>query len=130
MAGNHETTSADGTAVRIRAITEEDADRLVAFHERLSPESRRLRFFSVHPHLLPSELQRFVAVDGRRRVALVAILDDEIVGVARFDRVAGTDRAEVALVVQDEFQGLGLGTALLEHLIEITPRPASKNSSH
>ena len=106
----------DGTAVRIRPISPNDEARLVAFHERLSPESRRLRFFSAHPHLQTAEARRFVNVDGTRRVALVATQDDDIVGVARFDRVAETTDAEAALVVQDNLQGHGLGTALLERL--------------
>jgi RimJ/RimL family protein N-acetyltransferase len=102
--------------IRIRAIRPDDADRLVAFHERLSPESQRLRFFSIHPHLQRDEVRRFVNVDGTARVALVATRDDDIVGVARFDRIAGTSDAEAALVIQDDLQGRGLGTELFDSL--------------
>jgi RimJ/RimL family protein N-acetyltransferase len=106
----------DGTAVRVRPVRSDDAARLVAFHERLSPESQRLRFFGPHPHLSAAEVERFVNVDGQRRVALVAERDDDIVAVARFDRREGSDDAEVAFVVQDSWQRRGLGPALLERL--------------
>jgi GNAT superfamily N-acetyltransferase len=108
----------DGTVVSLRPIRPDDEARLMAFHERLSPRSQQLRFFSVHPHLQPAEVRRFVNVDGARRVALVATQDDDIVGVARFDRVAETTDAEAAFVVRDDLRGRGLGTALLEHLAQ------------
>jgi GNAT superfamily N-acetyltransferase len=73
----------------------------------------------VHPHLRDVEVERFVNVDGESRVALVAIDDDDIVAVARFDRRAGSADAEVAFVVLDAYQHQGLGTALFEHLTEI-----------
>lgn len=103
----------------IRPISPNDGERLVAFHERLSSESQRLRFFSVHPRLRDTEVERFVNVDGERRVALVAIDGDEIIGVARFDRAADSTDAEVAFVVLDECQHQGIGTALFECLTEI-----------
>lgn len=54
-------------------------------------------------------------VDHREREALVAIVDDEIVGVARFDTIASAD-AEVAFVVADSWQGRGLGRSLFRSL--------------
>ncbi len=102
----------------IRPIRPADDHALIAFHERLSPQSQQRRFFSAHPHLQADEVQTFVNVDGVRRVALVATQGDNIVGVARFDRVAGTRDAEVALVVQDNLQGHGVGSTLLAHLAE------------
>ena len=104
--------------MHVRPIRPDDDAGLIAFHERLSPETQRLRFFSPHPHLRPDEVQRFTNVDGVRRVALVATLDDEIVGVARFDLLDPTTDAEAAFVVRDDLQGRGIGTALLELLAE------------
>jgi GNAT superfamily N-acetyltransferase len=54
-------------------------------------------------------------VDYSQRFALVAILDGELVGVARFDRL-DPDAAEVAFVVADAQEGRGIGSLLLEHL--------------
>ena len=110
---------ADGGAVRVRPIRPDDADRLVRFHSRLSQETVYLRFFSPHPRLFDSEVERFTNVDFESRVALVAVLDDEIVAVGRYDRLPDTTDAEAAFVVADEHQGRGLGTLLLEHLTAI-----------
>ena len=108
---------ADGGTVHVRPISPEDAARLVLFHSQLSPESIYRRFFGAHPHLRPEEVERFTNVDGHDRMALVATLGDEIVGVGRFDRSRGRSaEAEVAFVVSDAHQGRGIATLLLEHL--------------
>jgi GNAT superfamily N-acetyltransferase len=106
----------DGTATWIRPIRPSDADALSSFHEHLSGETIYRRFFGSHPHLRDEEITRFTEVDYRDRLALVAEVEGGLVSVARYDRLPGTDRAEVAFVVADAFQGHGLGTLLLEHL--------------
>ena len=107
----------DGAAVHIRTISPDDGPRLVAFHSHLSPDTVYLRFFGAHPRLSPAEIERFTHVDGRGRVALVATLNEDIIGVARYDRSETNPReAEVAFVISDDHQGRGLGTLLLEQL--------------
>lgn len=103
----------DGASVQIRPMHRTDADRLVRFHHGLSPETTRLRFFTFHPELSPREVEHFTHVDHRDREALVATVDDDIIGVARWDRVAAPNSAEVAFVVADDWQGRGIGQALL-----------------
>jgi acetyl coenzyme A synthetase (ADP forming)-like protein len=107
---------ADGGTVHVRPIGPDDADRLVTFHAHLSDETVFLRFFSPKPTLSTAEVEWFTRVDHDSRVALVAELGDRLVGIARYDRVLGTDSAEVAFVVSDEHQGRGIGTVLLERL--------------
>jgi len=107
---------ADGAVVAVRPIVPSDAERLLRLHGRLSEESRYLRFFSPLRELPPSLLRRFVEVDYVDRLALVALLGDEMIGVARYDRLPGGDEAEVAFVVDDAHQGRGIATVLLEHL--------------
>jgi GNAT superfamily N-acetyltransferase len=109
--------SADGLRYRVRAIRPDDAERLVEFHGRLSAHSVYLRFFSVHPKLSDAEVARFTTVDGVNRLALVATVDDRLIGVGRFDREAGSHEAEVAFVVADEFQHHGVGSLLLDELV-------------
>ncbi len=106
----------DGGTVHLRPITPADADRLRAFHERLSPETVYNRFFTAMRSLSARDVERFTTVDHDERAAVVAILRDEIVGVVRYARLANPDDAEVAVVVEDAHQGRGLGSLLLEHL--------------
>ncbi len=109
----------DGGTAHLRPIQAEDADLFVAFYARLSPESIRYRFFAPHPTLSPAEVKRFTEVDNDERVGLAAVLGGNLVAVGRYDRLPGTDVAEVAFVVDDVHQGRGLGSVLLEHLAAI-----------
>ncbi len=106
----------DGGTVRLRPIAPQDAERLKAMHSRLSPDTIYLRFFSMVRTLAARDVQRFTTVDHDDRVAFIALLRDEMVGVVRYDRRLGTSDAEVAVVVEDAHQGRGLGPLMLEHL--------------
>ncbi|HVA42233.1 MAG TPA: GNAT family N-acetyltransferase [Acidimicrobiales bacterium] len=107
----------DGGTLHLRPIRSEDADRLVELHSRLSPTTIYYRFFSYHPRLADKEVARFTQVDYSDRMAFVAVAGPgQLVAVARYDRVPGSDSAEAAFVVDDPYQGKGLGTLLLEHL--------------
>ena len=110
----------DGTVAHIRPITPADADRLRQFHNRQSDESIYFRFFAPLRELSDRDVHRFTHVDYRDRVALVAILNGEIVGVGRFDRINASS-AEVAFNISDHMQGKGIGSVLLEHLAAIAP---------
>lgn len=107
----------DGLRYSVRPIRPDDADRLVAFHSGLSSRTCYLRFFSFHPVLTASEVERFTHVDYVDRLALVAVIDDRIIGVGRYDRKPGTNEAEVAFVVADEYQHHGIGSLLLDELV-------------
>jgi GNAT superfamily N-acetyltransferase len=106
----------DGTEVHLHAMRGDDAAALLRFHHQLSPETTYLRFFSVHPELSPRDVEYFTHVDHRDREAIVATVDEEIIAVARFDRVAGGRDAEAAFVIADVWQGEGLGKALFDRL--------------
>jgi acyl-CoA synthetase (NDP forming)/GNAT superfamily N-acetyltransferase len=109
---------ADGGIAHVRPIRADDADRLRDFHARLSPETVYFRFFAPHPELTDRDVERFTQVDHVDRVALVGTVHGEIVGVSRYERLAGSDDAEVAFVVRDDHQGRGLASVLLDHLAE------------
>jgi acyl-CoA synthetase (NDP forming)/RimJ/RimL family protein N-acetyltransferase len=106
----------DGGTVHVRPIVPGDSDALQQFHGRLSAETVYLRFFSPLPRLSPQLVEHFTNVDYTDRLALVAELGNELVAVARYDRLTGTADAEVAFVVVDAHQGRGLATIMLEHL--------------
>jgi RimJ/RimL family protein N-acetyltransferase len=110
----------DGGTAHLRPIRADDLEQIRSLHGRLSPESIYYRFFSPLPRLPESQLHRLVEVDYRDRFALVAVLDDKVVAVVRYDRGSdGDDTAEVAFVVEDDQQRRGLATVMLEHLAAI-----------
>jgi acyl-CoA synthetase (NDP forming)/RimJ/RimL family protein N-acetyltransferase len=105
----------DGQTAHLRPILPGDADALQRFHLAQSPESVYLRFFAPMPRLSERDLHRFTNVDHVDRVAFVATVMGDIVGVGRYDRIdPGT--AEVAFNISDAHHGRGLGSVLLEHL--------------
>jgi GNAT superfamily N-acetyltransferase len=106
----------DGRRLRVRSILPTDGAGLVHFHQGLTSETTRLRFFTVHPVLSAKEVERFTRVDHRDREAIVALDGPDIVAVGRFDRMPGTNDAEVAFVVADAWQDHGVGTCLLQEL--------------
>ena len=108
----------DGLRYRVRPIRPDDASRLVAFHGQLSTRSVYLRFFTVHPTLSETEVRRFTTVDYVDRLALVAMVEDRLIAVARYDRAPGATEAEVAFVVADDYQHHGIGSTLLDDLAD------------
>ncbi|MGH3880780.1 MAG: GNAT family N-acetyltransferase [Actinophytocola sp.] len=106
----------DGGTVHLRPIVPTDAEALLAFHGRMSERTRYLRYFGAYPQIPPRDLKRFTTVNHDDRVAFIVKLGDDIVAVARYERLKGTDSAEVAFVVEDAHQHRGLGPILLEHL--------------
>ncbi|MGA2294823.1 MAG: GNAT family N-acetyltransferase [Acidimicrobiales bacterium] len=108
----------DGSILRLRPIRPDDAEQLVNFHGLLSFDSIYRRYFSMHPHLTPEEVEHYTRVDYVDRLALVIVEGDQLVAVGRYDRYPSTSRAEVAFLVLDDHQNIGLGPSLLQHLAE------------
>lgn len=106
----------DGTPVEFRPVLPEDTDLFQRLFRRLSPESLYQRFFTPVTRLQPRLLHRLVNVDYHDRLALLALVGDEVVGVARYDRLPGSRDAEAAVIVEDAWQHRGLGTRLLWRL--------------
>ncbi|MCX7621262.1 MAG: bifunctional GNAT family N-acetyltransferase/acetate--CoA ligase family protein [Acidimicrobiales bacterium] len=107
---------ADGGTVHIRPVLPADAPGVVAFHERQSPESIYFRFFSPHPRLSQREIERMTVVDYAERMVFVALIGDEIVGMAGYDVWRSQAEADCWFLIDDEQRGRGLATILLEYL--------------
>ncbi len=112
----------DGRRVVLRPIRPDDAPLLIDLHTRLSSDSQYLRFFGPKPELTAAEAEYLANVDFTDRFAIVATVDEDdaerIVAVGRFDIVEPRS-AEPAIVVRDDYQGTGLGTAVLERMLEV-----------
>jgi RimJ/RimL family protein N-acetyltransferase len=106
---------ADGIRLLLRPARPDDRERQAKLFGRLSPESRRQRFFVAKQHLTEKELDYLSDLDHVRHAAYAAVdpRDDSIVGLSRYIR--GDDRAaeaEIAIEVADAFHNQGIGTAL------------------
>lgn len=112
----------EGTRLRLRPIRPEDAPRLIDFYDRLSQHTAYQRFFTIMKRLPPDWARLLATVDYQRRLAIVAeagpAAAPELVAVARYEPTDEPETAEVAFVVQDGFQGRGLGVLLLHHLLD------------
>ena len=110
----------DGAHVWFRAIRPDDEPRLVDLYGRLSQHTAYQRFFTVMKRLPPDWAHFFANVDFRKRLAVVAEREHEgrleLIGVGRYEPSEEADTAEVAFVVQDGWQGRGLGAILLDDI--------------
>ena len=113
---------ADGTTAHVRPISPEDEPAIRAFYSHLSPETIVMRYFGPHPKMSQKELDGLLHSDGVDVVVLIAEVHDMIVAIAQYYREPGRDDAEVAFLVDDRYQGHGVGTILLEHLASVARR--------
>jgi acyl-CoA synthetase (NDP forming)/GNAT superfamily N-acetyltransferase len=105
---------ADGTTVEIRPAGPDDFDAVKAMHEAMSPDNTYMRFFNLSRLAAEIEARRICQAPGT--VALLALADGEVVGVASYAEI-GSGRAEVAFAVADHMHHRGIATLLLEHLV-------------
>src|SRR3954465_5603015 len=113
-------TLRDSTEVEIRPVTPTDRKLLLSGFQRFGERSRYQRFFGMKVKLTEAELAFFTEVDHHDHEALGAIepAPGAGVGIARFIRLApGSPVAEAAVSVVDDWQGRGLGRALLAALV-------------
>jgi acetyltransferase len=113
----------------VRPIRPEDEPLMVKFHESLSEQSVYMRYFhmmGLNQRTAHERLTRICFIDYDREMALVAERTDqatgekEILGVARLSRHGGlTDEAEFSVLINDRFQGRGIGILLVKNLLEI-----------
>jgi RimJ/RimL family protein N-acetyltransferase len=119
----------NGYEVQIRALRPDDQDELVAAIGRASAQSLFRRFFAAKRSFTEQEIAFFSNVDFVNHVALVAVVDEggrsAIVGGGRYI-IVQPGKAEVAFAVIDQYQGRGIGAALMRHLTAIARQSGIK----
>jgi acetyltransferase len=121
-----------GGEYTVRPIHPDDAQMLQDLVHRLSPESRYFRFVSSIEELPPTMLARFTLIDYDREMALVAVHKqrqagedgqitetERIIGVSRYITNPDQTSCEFALVVADDYAGKGLGSRLMESIMDV-----------
>lgn len=112
----------EGTTVLIRPIHEADVGLERQFIEGLSPQSSRYRFLGTIKTPSPEMLRQFVHPQMVRGVAFIALLgegaQEREIGVCRYSASLDGESCECAVAVSDDWQGKGLATLLMQHLID------------
>jgi GNAT superfamily N-acetyltransferase len=111
-----------GHDVPFRVVQPNDAPALQRFLERCSDRTIYLRFFGSLNEFSEEKAQYFAHVDGTDHFAFVAIDPDdqgEIIAIVRYDREPGEEQAEYAAIVEDSWQGYGIGIDLTRRLVGI-----------
>jgi RimJ/RimL family protein N-acetyltransferase len=116
----------DGTCVHIRPIRPDDDRALLEVFARSSPQTVYQRFFTAMPELTPGMARYLSHVNYQSRMALVAEIEGDVVGVGRYERTPDPKVAELGLLVLDAWQDRGLGRVLLRE----TLRAAQANGIH
>jgi GNAT superfamily N-acetyltransferase len=113
----------DHSHVLIRPVQAQDAAEERTFIEALSPQSRRYRFLGEVRHPSSVMIERLTDIDYVHDLAFAAVVHDDsrdkFVGVARYSTSADGTDCECAVTVLDDWQGKGLGSVLMKHLIDV-----------
>ena len=119
-------TLKDGTPVTIRAVRPDDRDRIAKAFRQLDRESVYTRFFTYKDELGPADLARLDAMDFVKHAMLVVTIgtgDEEAViaggSYAAHAEADGSRSAEVAFLVEEDYQGNRLASRVLAHLATI-----------
>jgi GNAT superfamily N-acetyltransferase len=121
----------DGTEIFFRPVKPVDEAALTAMLYSLGEESVQKRYFA-HTKTFPHrDVQKLANIDYRQDLAIVGLVPgvsgEEVVAIAQYFLEPKTQSAEVAFIVQDEWQQKGMGTFLLEYLTDIARRRGVKS---
>ena len=121
MSSDQKLTLLRGVEISFRVVRPDDAPALQRLHARCSERTIYLRFFGSMKKLSDEQAHYFASTDGVDHFGLVALDPEdpeEIIAVVRYARKPGDERAEYAALVEDSWQGQGIGAALTHQLID------------
>jgi RimJ/RimL family protein N-acetyltransferase len=126
----HERTLRDGRSVLVRPTRTSDTRAMQALFHRLSEEDVRTRFFQKLTSLTDTAAQHLCSVDYEEEMAFAAVVgpaaNQRIVAASTYYLSPATGLAEVAYMVDPEWQGLGLGSMLHLTLVEYARRHGAR----
>ncbi|MGB9755415.1 MAG: GNAT family N-acetyltransferase [Desulfurella sp.] len=105
----------DGSLCIIRKVKLSEKEKIRELFSQASPESRYYRFFGATNKIDDKVLDAMIRNDTFN-VSLICIVKDKIVGIANYSATPDLQSAEVSFLIQDDFQGKGIGTLFLEEL--------------
>lgn len=112
----------DGTLIQLRPIHPTDGDQAAQFKASLSTESIYARFHGYIPPINEQTIRRLTVIDYQHEMAIVAEVMDgihkKVIAVARI-AAENDQKAEMAIIIADQWQGKGLGSILSNYLIKI-----------
>jgi len=113
----------DGYRVLLRPIEKSDVPLWLAFVSRVSPNTLYYRFHYIPKQMTEEDAIRYCTVDYVNSYAYVAEVgkgkDRKIIAIARYYRLPNKHSAEVAFMIDDAYQSVGLGTKLIEALVDV-----------
>ena len=112
----------DGTTIQIKPAGLADFEAVRQMHASMSPDNVYLRFFNLSPYAAEMEAKRVCREPAEDHEALLAWLDNQLIGVASYEPSGKSGFAEIAFAVADHMHGRGIATLLLEHLVSIARR--------
>ncbi|MEM0343224.1 MAG: GNAT family N-acetyltransferase [Thermoplasmata archaeon] len=116
-------TTKDGVELLVRPVKPTDEEMLSDMFYDLSDQTIINRFFSMLKSMPHRKLQEFCCIDYNTEMSLVVVAGsppkEKIVGIGSYHLNPATQRAEVAFLVADEWQGRGIGTFLMQMLVKI-----------
>jgi len=119
-------TTKTGLNIMLRPVKITDETILKDFFYALSEDSLYLRFFSMRRDMPHQRLQEFMVIDYSRKMVILAVLQEKeketIIGLGQYEVNRDLHTAEVAIVVGDEYQGMGVGTEILSYLTYLARR--------
>jgi acyl-CoA synthetase (NDP forming)/GNAT superfamily N-acetyltransferase len=110
-----------GAVATIRPVQPEDEDAIRALYARATPDSIHLRFFSASPATVEQDIKRMLRPASQTHLTALASSEGEVIGIGC---VEGTPHrtGDIALLVDDNRHGEGVGMLLIEHMIEAARR--------
>jgi GNAT superfamily N-acetyltransferase len=116
-------TLRDGTVVTVRTARADDGPKIRRAFQSLGPDTVYTRFFGYKADVSDADLARITGADFQTTVALLVTIgageDEVVIGGASCAVEATTTSAEVAFLVEDDFQGRGIASLLMRHIIAI-----------